>query len=302
MSQYVTKIRTDQGDKQIDYNALANLPTISNPNLLINGDFRVWQRGTSFSNFANKYTADRWYIANANGNTSLVEKSEDVPSGEFMRYSMHIVETNVENSYLRYTFDYYIKGDFTLSFWYKSNVNFNSYMKNNGAMMHLFKSNASGVWTKAVINFSATALNCIEIIRALPIGEVYITGVKLEYGDTATPFMPRLYDEEFLLCLRYYQTVNCRLTMTVYSAERADGSYYFQVPMRDVPGAVTVNNMTYFDPETNDFIESVEPVANFGHISNKYVLIRMNKNANDTFIIGQSRNALVNLSIDAEIY
>ena len=38
MSQYIKKIRTDQGDLQIDYNALANLPTISNPNLLINSD------------------------------------------------------------------------------------------------------------------------------------------------------------------------------------------------------------------------------------------------------------------------
>ena len=28
MSQYITKIRTDSGDKQIDYNALANLPDL----------------------------------------------------------------------------------------------------------------------------------------------------------------------------------------------------------------------------------------------------------------------------------
>ena len=42
MSQYVTKIKTSDGDLQIDYNALANLPELntmfSNPNLLINGD------------------------------------------------------------------------------------------------------------------------------------------------------------------------------------------------------------------------------------------------------------------------
>ena len=47
MADYITKIRTDKGDLPIDYNALANLPTISNPNLLINADFRnpVNQRG-----------------------------------------------------------------------------------------------------------------------------------------------------------------------------------------------------------------------------------------------------------------
>ena len=31
----------------------------SNPNLLINGDFQVWQRGTSFETGGNKYTLDR---------------------------------------------------------------------------------------------------------------------------------------------------------------------------------------------------------------------------------------------------
>tara|TARA_Y100001956_G_scaffold70858_1_gene75177 strand:- start:659 stop:1093 length:435 start_codon:yes stop_codon:yes gene_type:complete len=34
----------------------------SNPNLFINGDFSVWQRGTTFSNIGGQYTADRWYI------------------------------------------------------------------------------------------------------------------------------------------------------------------------------------------------------------------------------------------------
>jgi len=47
MSQLVKKIRTSAGDCQIDYNALANLPAIGNPNLLINSDFRnpINQRG-----------------------------------------------------------------------------------------------------------------------------------------------------------------------------------------------------------------------------------------------------------------
>lgn len=34
MAQYVTKVRTDEGDKQIDYNALANLPVDSDTGLI----------------------------------------------------------------------------------------------------------------------------------------------------------------------------------------------------------------------------------------------------------------------------
>ena len=37
---------------------------VSNPNLLMNGDFQVWQRGTSFNyNISNKYCADRWILS-----------------------------------------------------------------------------------------------------------------------------------------------------------------------------------------------------------------------------------------------
>lgn len=39
MSQYITKIRTESGDLQIDYNALANLPTINDR--LLNEDFTL---------------------------------------------------------------------------------------------------------------------------------------------------------------------------------------------------------------------------------------------------------------------
>lgn len=49
MPEYINKIRTASGDLPINYEALANLPTISNPNLLINSDFRnpINQRGST---------------------------------------------------------------------------------------------------------------------------------------------------------------------------------------------------------------------------------------------------------------
>lgn len=302
MSQYINKIRTAQGDLPVNYEALANLPTISNPNLLINGDFQIWQRGESFSNVSNQYTADRWMIKNAKSATSLVEKSVSTPTAEPMCQAMHIQDTVDENTYLAYNFEHAIKGTYTLSFWYLSTTQISTYVHDNGSYVKLMDLAASSDWRSAHVSFHANAVDFINVIHAMNAGECYITGIKLEVGTTATPFVPRVCAEELLLCLRYYQTVNCRLTMTIYSDERADGSYYFQVPMRALPRAVTVNSMTYFDPETSEFIEAVEPVANFGHISEKYVLIRMDRNANDTFVIGQSRNALVDLSIDAEIY
>lgn len=36
--------------------------TFSNPNLLINGNFQVWQRGTSFESRTDIYSVDRWIL------------------------------------------------------------------------------------------------------------------------------------------------------------------------------------------------------------------------------------------------
>jgi len=43
--------------------------TSVNDNLLINGNFDIWQRGVSFSN--NGFTADRWYLGIVNGGTRV---------------------------------------------------------------------------------------------------------------------------------------------------------------------------------------------------------------------------------------
>lgn len=185
-----------------------SIASFSNPNLLINGDFQIWQRGESFSNIENQYTADRWLIKNAKAKTSLVEMSTDVPSSDFMRYSIHMTETSEENSYLRYMFEYGLKGTYTLSFWYKTSAAFNSYIYDNGALVYLGKQTTLNTWTKAIYTFTVTSMTFLSIIHAMSIGDTYITGVKLECGSTATPFAPRLYAEELALCQRYYIKTN----------------------------------------------------------------------------------------------
>lgn len=58
----ITATQTQSMARQIEQLASveASQNHFSQPNLLINGDFKVWQRGTSFTNPANAYTADRF--------------------------------------------------------------------------------------------------------------------------------------------------------------------------------------------------------------------------------------------------
>lgn len=207
---------------------------VSNPNILINGDFQVWQRGTSFTNIENQYTADRWCIKNSKAKTSLVEKSTDVPSGQHMCQSIHLKEVTEENSNLRYYFEKALKGTFTLSFWYKTSAAFNTYINDNGALQHLGKLTTLNTWSKAIFTFSATSLTFLSIVHTMSIGNTYITGVKLEVGDVATAFSPRPYSEEIDLCQRYFQRVNLYYVPGVSNNSGATVTFSYPARLRDM--------------------------------------------------------------------
>lgn len=223
---------------------------VSNPNILINGDFQVWQRGASFANIENQYTADRWLIKNAKAKTATVSKSTDVPSDQPMCQSLYIKENTEENSYLRYMFEHSIKGTMTLSFWYKTTAAFNSYIYDNGALVHLGKLTTLNSWAKAVFTFTATSLTWLSIIHAMSIGSAYITGVKLEYGNVATQFAPRIYAEEIALCRRFFDIMGGTRTSGVEQDYDAN-TFTYAVPrnvlMRTTPtisihGTTTTNS------------------------------------------------------------
>ena len=301
---------TNPVQNKVVNSAISNLNTLftklSNPNLLINGDFQVWQRGQSFSNIANCYAADRWLIKNAKANTSSVAKSTDVPSGQPMTQSIKLVETSEENSYLRYCFDSAIKGTYTVSFWYKTSAAFNSFIYDNGSWVHLGKLTTLNSWQKATFTFTATSATYLSVIHAMSIGTTYITGVKLEYGSIATPFIPRLYVEELAMCQRYFFRLQSAYPFTM--TQRASANTYslmsipLPVPLRGQP-TIKFSNVSLLKNGTDGTSVSVTGVTCAGY-SQIGVTLRMvigsNYEAGTPYFLALPNSGYIDF--DAEIY
>ena len=123
---------------QVKTAKVANEVFQANKSLIINGDFAVWQRGTSFASPSDgDFTADRYKIFTSNDGDETISQSTDVPSGEGFQYSIKVDITTADTSiaagqYL--TLDQYIEGNvcsfldwgssnaktITVSFWAKS--------------------------------------------------------------------------------------------------------------------------------------------------------------------------------------
>lgn len=184
--------------------------TLSNPNLLINGGFTVWQRGESFTiprtgYGTGKYTADRWRVwanPDSTGGNITVTKTADgmhvkSDGGALMSYRFEAADVEALSG-----------KTLTLS------------LSRNGAV--------------SVIPVTLSG-NAFSITLLYGAGTTTINWIKLEVGEEATPYVPKGYGEELLACMRYYQvtgTVFCPGYITVGGASC---SYVPPVPLRTTP-------------------------------------------------------------------
>jgi hypothetical protein len=150
----------------------------SNKNAIINGDFNVWQRATSFISIADAaYSVDRFQYAKSGSMVHDITRSTDVPSfaqaGRIFNYSAKIDCQTIDSSITatKYcAFNQVIEGynwlalaqkSTTLSFWVKSTKTgtFCVALRNAGAdrsCVMEFTVNSSATWEKKVINFPAS--------------------------------------------------------------------------------------------------------------------------------------------------
>ena len=195
-------------------------------NHIINGNFDVWQRGTSFS--AAGFTADRWFITTSVNSQRIALSPAETDltgatyalrfnAGTYVSYKIEEVRTlagkkatlsfwsrssaskTLYNLYIR---QYFGTGGSTLVDTPFSSTTFNN---TTGLTKHTFTVTLPTIAGKTI---GSDNTHYIEIFFESQNDGIYtdITGVQLEEGSIATPFENRLYGLELSLCQRYYET------------------------------------------------------------------------------------------------
>ena len=209
-------------------------------NRFINGDMRVWQRGTTFSSVsASTYTADRWCTA-GNAQALTVAQSIDTPLYGGFQNSLSITTTYTSGSTALLeqrlervsSLDLYKGTTFVISFWAKQTAGTANSLNvtplfpsgvetgyNSGTTATTPQTQAatlSSAWTYYTFPFAVSSASVVTnglYVQFWWAGApsnpstVLITGVQLEKGSVATPFEVRPYATELALCQRYFYQV-----------------------------------------------------------------------------------------------
>jgi hypothetical protein len=206
-------------------------------NRLINGDFGVWQRGTSITSTGGGYTADMWVIEPRSSQSCTISQSTDVPVGQGFGYSGRFTATGgaLQGFHIRTAIENPAAGNFgefqpgttwTFSLWAKSAFagvaitpifflssnaifNPNASVGVNGGGQTIASTWTKYTWTVTMPTWTVDSgsLNlCNQLTIRLLVGagsqDLYITGAQMEPGTLASSFDRRPIQLETMLSQR----------------------------------------------------------------------------------------------------
>jgi hypothetical protein len=194
-----------------------NLIGAGRRNLVINGGFDVWQRGTSFTfSSSGGYNADRWNLYRANGSCTVTFGTDDT----MRNYWSLSVTTNptsdrvqpqqiIENGVRPNTF-------YTVSFLARGIGHIDDVeLRQTGATSQFFypeKGQLSELeWRKFTYTYympsswDRTDSTSIVMHLSQDTDKMELAEFQFELGKVATPFEHRSFGEELALCQRFYE-------------------------------------------------------------------------------------------------
>jgi hypothetical protein len=246
-------------------------------NGIINGNFDVWQRGTTFNAVASTaYTADRWQVTYDAGGTpatraitqqSFIVGQTDVPNNPkfYLRFVTSVAGAGATFVCITQKVEgvrSFAGKKITISFWAKGASALNIYgilqqvFGTGGSPSSMVQTNAPTLsistlwqrysWTVDLPSVAGKTIGTnnddyINILFALPLNVIFtfdLAQVQVEEGQRATPFEVRHLAIELQLCHRYYQDISKHIAGHVNAAVNYSViAIKFNV-MRTVPSVV----------------------------------------------------------------
>lgn len=199
-----------------------------NNNILINSNFAnpVNQRGVTAETWAKySYGLDRWYMhsVDINSLSPLVIKAHD-------KTIYYHIEQRIE----------------------KSEIPTNSILTmsckvNGNVISHTFQYGFSEVYSadgKFRFVFNVYDTCCTFCLVPMSDSEyVTIEWAKLEIGNHATPYVPRLYAEELTLCKRYYEIIDSKYVQAVFYSNKNVFAMLEYVEKRIIPTITALDDL-----------------------------------------------------------
>jgi Carbohydrate binding domain len=258
-------------------------PYLAGKNKIINGDFGIWQRGTSFSHTGAAYTADR-FQGYSDATQSYSQQAFTAGSAPVAGYESKYFWRATKTSGTFVSLIQYIENvqtfanqTMTVSFWAKADSNQTVYIRPaqtfaGGSSTVILNSVAVSIttsWSRVSATFAVPSIAGktlgaggttleIEIFIATNGGVVWdVWGVQCEAGSVATPFTTasNTLQGELALCQRYYyRAVGNSATpgsdpnygqMINYTNNYGICWVRFPVTMRAIPASVDFANLAF---------------------------------------------------------
>jgi len=203
-----------------------NLIGAGRKNLIINGGFDVWQRGTTFTNVSNDtYASDRWVCLDGIGDvtTTWTKKTPSDPytyvertSGSATAWGLHQFIEMTEAYYpsgTKFTISADVKhvsgtDDYYFWFHYRPDSTWGNSTWNLSSTAESVGTSGTRITATFTTTSDVTAGDiCLKILpSSTSNGQKYgVKNIQVELGSVATDFEHRSYGEELALCQRYYQ-------------------------------------------------------------------------------------------------